>query len=105
MQTKDEILIILNKHSEALGPAWKPCVWENLGWHISWENGAFTLYYSSDDKKFSVLIGGHSDFHDAHKIHRRDPLMAIRLAAQCAQNMYRTKWMPIIGSIETILRS
>ena len=109
-ETEEQARLIANRYSDMLPePAWRLNIWENLGWHISWRHGCVSLYYEERDNRFWAMVcypghhGGHMDLQPDGK-HFRDPLVAVRHAAEQAQAAYREKWMPIIASVEVILQ-
>ena len=109
IETKAEAEQIASRYRDMLPePQWLLRIWENLGWHIMWTQGAVQLYYEPDGGKFWAMVGtpgsagGHMDLRPDSK-HFSDPLKAVRVAAQRAQVAYCEKWLPIIASVETIL--
>lgn len=91
-----------------LGPGWEGRVWENLGWHVAWQNGSVTLYYSVRGDYYHVLIGepggcgGHMDLtFDGNS--NSDPKKAIMAACECAQTVFEKQWKPIQLSVANVV--
>jgi len=107
MKTKKEAMALATKVEKILGKKWKSYVWENLGWHVSWGNGAIRLSWSSYDEKFWCLVGsvgsgiGHMDFHRVGKS-SKNPKTAIKMAIKGAKAVIKEEWMPIIFSLNKI---
>ena len=74
-----------------LGGGWKGRVWENLGWHVAWENGAVCLHYDERSNKFWAMVGdigsgtGNAELTPSATYHYTDPLKAVTKAIEYAQ--------------------
>jgi len=110
MKTKKAAEIIGQKVYKQLGKGWKPYIWENLGWHVHWCNGAICLNYTSREKTFWCMIGapnsgtGHLDFGRNLK-YSKNPKQAIRIACKIAREVIAQEWQPIIDSIEHVSKN
>lgn len=75
-----------------LGSGWKGRVWENLGWHVAWQNGAVCLHYAERSNNFWSMVGdigsgtGNAELTPRDTYHYRDPLKAVTKAIEYAQN-------------------
>lgn len=47
------------KVAKALGPGWKPEVWENMGWFWRVTKGDFEVSQYRDESKYSATFQGH----------------------------------------------
>ena len=107
MKTKAQAQKLADKISAVLGKNWKSEVWENLGWHVDWTNGAISLNYNEYRSQFWCFVGepnsgtGHLDFHDI-STHSSDPIKVIKASIHNARKVIKTEWTPIIDSINEI---
>ena len=91
-----------------LGDKWTGNVWENLGWHVSWQWGSVTLYYSHYRQQYHSLIGepngcgGHMDLTQDGAGFSKDPQKAIRLACDYAIEVSQKEWLPIQSSVAQV---
>jgi len=91
---------------EILGAGWTLRVWNNIGWHCAWQNGAIHLHYEPSGSYYHVLIGrvgdygGHMDLSSDNR--STDPKEAIRSAIQEAQRVFREVWRPIQDSVAMV---
>lgn len=109
MKTKEEAQIICNTILKILGKGWKGCVRENLGWYVSWINGAVSLHYSENTTKpFSSMIGdlesgtGLLYLTNKHAKHFANPIDAIKNSCNIALEIANKEISPIIDSVKTI---
>lgn len=93
-----------------LGPGWTGRVWENLGWHVAWHNGALKLHYEPRTKSYWAMVGDVDDSHGGHLDLARgktrdsgDPVKAVMAACENAQKVFREKWEPIQFSVAKIV--
>ena len=109
----DTVLTILDPKCEG---TWTGRVWNNLGWHCAWQQGSVSLYYSSYNKSYSVLIGdpgtwaGRPDLcqdsdsdSDSDSDNCKDPKEAVRQACEAALEIIEKEWKPIQLSITEVL--
>lgn len=74
-----------------LGSDWSSHVWENLGWHVSWQNGAVCLHYEERGNNFWSMVGdigsgtGNCELTPSTTRHSADPLKAVKWAIKYAQ--------------------
>ena len=112
---KKETLHLARKIKKILGKGWSFEVWKNLGWHVSWRNGAIILNYSSYDlarktgRHFWAQVsahpdfsGGHPDLTPTHCYHYKDPINAVKSGCRYAQAVFDTMWKPTIESVTNI---
>jgi hypothetical protein len=75
-----------------LGSGWRGRVWDNLGWHVAWQNGAVCLHYDERSDKFWAMVGdidsgtGNAELTPRGTQAWRDPCKAVRKAIEYAQN-------------------
>jgi hypothetical protein len=92
-----------------LGPGWISRVWENLGWHVEWINGAVHINYAETPTGdyFWFMIGqpgsgtGHIDFFAGPEQYA-DPVMAALAASIMAKERIARVWQPIIDSVNKV---
>jgi len=108
-QTENQARITGTMVQTILGPGWKCNVWENLGWNVSWTNGAVVLHYSPQmDKKYWSMVGqiysGAGDVELTPKTvkYYKEPISAIRAAIEYAQKANKEREQ-IIESCSTVL--
>ena len=91
-----------------LGDSWKGRVWDNLGWHVCWQWGSVTMYYSTYRKQYHCLIGepdgcgGHIDLSQDIAGMSDDPKEAIRMACDTALEVIQQEWKPIEFSVSVV---
>jgi hypothetical protein len=59
----------------ALGKGWKPCVWENWGWHFSASKGVAVIHASTDGSALDgnyTVTGYRVYFNSAHQVVGKD---------------------------------
>lgn len=108
-QTEQQARVIGAKVCGILGKGWKVNVWENLGWHVSWYNGAVSLHYSPQmDEKFWAMVGpigsgaGSVELTPRTGKHFAGPIRAIRAAIEFAQEQNKEREQ-IMKSCSTVL--
>ena len=90
-----------------IGDEWFPCVWENLGWNVSWQWGSVTLYFEPRRDQYHCLVGepdgcgGHIDLSQEGGW-SSDPKKAIRLACDEALEVFENGWKPIMSSVAQV---
>jgi hypothetical protein len=110
LKRREDADAIVLQYATILGPAWKPRIWNNAGWHVAWRNYAMHLHYNADMGKFWAMVGtldgcgGHMDFGGTGGKYSADPHKAIRHAAERVQEIMRQVWIPMIASVEMILQ-
>jgi len=93
MKHKEEAEQLKTEVERALGSGWKGHVWENLGWHVDWQNGAVSLHYSENTKinGFWAMVGeigsgtGNCELTPRSAGQYASPLEAVRKAIEYAQ--------------------
>lgn len=81
------------KIEHTLGSGWVSKVWENLGWHVCWQNGAVSLHYSEHTNAdgFWAMVGdigsgtGNIELTPRSGEHYTDPVEAVQKAIEYAQ--------------------
>lgn len=107
-KTETEAQTHCNEILAILGKKWKGRVWENLGWHCAWQNGAVTLHRETMGDYYFAFVGtpwgygGHMDLNRGNS-HDKDPKKAIMKACEMAQKVFETEWRPIMFSVATVV--
>lgn len=86
---------------------WQGRVWDNLGWHCCWKNGAVNLHYEWDLQYYWAMVGSLDDSfgHNALTADLEptdDPKEAIRLACDYAIDVFEKEWKPIQLSVAQV---
>lgn len=109
MKTEKVATNFAKKILAKLPEGWKYDVWENLGWHVQWINGAVNLNYDECTKHFWCRIGSlscpgteHMDFWDIELDWSKHPIDAIKRACKQANEVIRKEWNPIIDSVNKV---
>jgi len=97
----------LKKVLSILGDNWQGRIWDNLGWHCSWQWGSVTLHYTPQSKMYCVLIGdpggcgGHVDL-SRDLVASEDPIEVIRASCDSALQVIADSWKPIESSVSRV---
>jgi hypothetical protein len=100
----DKVLVIL-------GDNWKGRVWNNLGWHCSWQWGSVALYYSTNSGGYYHTLIGHPGSGSGHAdlnmdvppgITYTDPKEAVMKACDSALQVIASTWAPIHTSVAQV---
>lgn len=91
---------------------WDVRVWENLGWHIAWVNGAVSLHYDeynrSDNRRFWAMVGDVRSMTGNAELTPRtcrrfvSPVAAVRAACDYAIDRIEEYWRPIESSVRDV---
>ena len=110
-QTKQHAEEIGKKTSERLGPGWSCRVWDNVGWHVAWDNGAVKLHYDHWADNYWAMIGevgsagGLPDLTPETIFHSKSPVLAVLKAIMYANEQLRNQIDPIRESMGSVLGS
>ncbi len=103
--------------AQKLGLGWETRIWNNLGWHVSWINGAVSVYYAEgycavvngQKKPFWAMVGdpgtgsGHMNLTPRAIPHFRTAREAARSACKFAMQQIQKEWKPIESSVARVL--
>jgi hypothetical protein len=111
VKTREEAEALGKKVEKRLGAGWKARVWENLGWHVAWDNGAVKLHYDASRRRFWTMVGDIGSVCGNTTLTPRDPksfvnpVCAVRAACDYAIDRIEEYWKPIESSVAAIRSS
>lgn len=91
MKDKSKADKIKHDVEKILGSGWKGRVWDNLGWHVAWQNGAVCLHYDERSNNFWSMVGpigsgvGNIELTPRDTSHYKKPITAVKRAIKYAQ--------------------